>query len=114
VSTLLDRLKELGEAASERPWSSALGYGAIVTQGNSTNPAAGADDREYYGGALVGESIGRRDREYIVAVVNAAPDLVAVVEEVALEHRLANGQLANPEYCSTCRALAPLLREVQP
>ncbi len=118
--TTIERLEELAAKASERPWQTGRPGGALVTQGHCANPAQGAEDRAHYGGALVGESIGRIDQEFIVAVVNALPDLLRLADAARAVslidcESLPEERVAGPDgrcvICTLREALAPLLRE---
>ena len=86
MTTLIEQLDQQAEAASERPWQTSRPGGALVTQGRCASPAAGAEDREYYGGALVGESICRADQEFIAALANAWPAIRAALEAAKALH----------------------------
>ena len=122
--SVIDRLEDLGRQASERPWTLVSPYGAVVTQGRCANPTNGAEDRDAYGGALIFESCGLVDREFITAVVNALPDLLKTLRAFADEECGESGTTRercwdqNEEdwprgsWCRRCTALEPLLREI--
>ena len=75
----VEYIDRLAAVASELPWQAGKPGGALVTQDWCANPASGAEDRAHYGGGLVGESIGRVDREFIAALVNAWPQIRAAL-----------------------------------
>lgn len=86
--TLAGRVAALRQAAAEAtagPWFDPVTMGAI----SSNDPgeveafalAHGSDTARAYGGSLVAESVGARDRRYLVAV---SPDtLIALLDDVA-------------------------------
>lgn len=86
----LDQLEALNEKRTPGPWvHEGIGYGAV----SSTDPAEiqrwidkdeyhGAPDVKAYGGKLVCESAEYRDREFIVALANAAPALLAAARQL--------------------------------
>jgi hypothetical protein len=84
VKDLARRIDGLAEQASERPWEPMTPYGALVTQGRCANSTNGAEDRESYGGALIAESMGIADREFIAALVNAWPQIREALLELAI------------------------------
>jgi hypothetical protein len=69
-------LRALLEQATPGPWRDAETMGAIVSDDPHAIEARGPENFRGYGGAIVAESIERPDRDLIVALRNAAPDLV--------------------------------------
>lgn len=87
MTTVIEQLEALAEKASDRPWKSVSGYGAIVTDGASGYHMS-EEDRAAYGGGLIGESMPAADRDFIVAVVNALPDLLALATAAEAQDRV--------------------------
>lgn len=71
TSEQLDALENLAKAATPGPWRVGKGY-AVVCDPHHPRAISGAEDVEYYGGGLVGESIQPSDSAYIAA---ASPDV---------------------------------------
>lgn len=57
------------------PWRPGKGSGVIIADRTALGLAPLADDLEYYGGALVAESIERSRRDRAIACVNACAGL---------------------------------------
>lgn len=57
-------------AVHGEPWRAGLSFSTIVTDAPATGNVRGADDREYYGGRLVAESMDPDEARRAIACVN--------------------------------------------
>lgn len=108
ITTHTQTLREMLSYGSKLPWRLGGPFATILTDEAEGSSFTQPDDVEAYGGYMVGESMQKADREKIVAVMNAAPAILDLLD--ALDSK--NDVYFNHEQVSTAlRSIQGALRE---